>query len=292
MRARLISALLRLFAALPLRWSQRIAVLPGWLLAHLPNGLRRITEINLGVCFPELSAAERRTLTYRSLVETCRTAFEIGPMWLWPAPRLLEMVTETRDAELVDSALKSGQGVILATPHLGCWEIAGHYCAARWHITSLYRPPRIKALDELIRQGRARCGAQLVRTDAKGVRQLFQTLNSGGVIGILPDQDPGDSGGVFAPFFGTAANSMVLLPRLARKTGAKVFFVRCERLPGAAGYRLHFTAAEAQIQDADAQVAAAAMNRSVEACVRACPEQYQWSYRRFRTRPPGKERIY
>ena len=292
MRARLVSALLRLFAALPLRWGQRIAILPGWLLAHLPNGLRRITETNLELCFPELSPAERRTLACRSLVETCKTAFEAGPMWLWPAPRILDMVVEVRNAEQVESAVQAGKGVILATPHLGCWEMAGHYCAARWNITTLYRPPRIKALDELIRQGRARCGAHLVRTDAKGVRELFQTLSSGGVIGILPDQDPGESGGVFAPFFGIAANSMVLLGRLARKTSAEVFFVHCERLPQAAGYRLHFAAAEEQLFDADPQVAAAAMNRSVEASVRACPEQYQWSYRRFRTRPPGQERIY
>jgi KDO2-lipid IV(A) lauroyltransferase len=109
---------------------------------------------------------------------------------------------------------------------------------------------------------------------------------------MLPDQDPGQGGGVFAPFFGISANSMVLLGRLARKTGAAVFFGYCERLPGTRGYRFHFLPAPAGIDDPDPQVAAAAMNRGVEACVRALPDQYQWSYRRFRNRPPGEAGIY
>ncbi len=38
--------------------------------------------------------------------------------------------------------------------------------------------------------------------------------------------------------------------------------------------------------------AAAALNQGVELCVRRCPEQYQWSYKRFKTRPPGQPKLY
>lgn len=291
MRARLVTGLLSLFAALPLRWNRRIGGLLGWILAYTPNRQRAYSEINLKLCLPELSDRERRRLLRASLIETGKTAVEAGPIWLWPAERLRGLLGEAQGVEAVDAAVRSGRGVIVATPHLGCWEMAGQYCAARWGITSLYRPPRLAALDDLIRQGRERLGAQLVPTDARGVRQLYETLAQGRMIGILPDQDPG-RGGVFAPFFGIPANSMVLIGRLARKTGAPVFFCFSERLPGASGYRMHFFPAPAGIDDADPVVAASAMNRGIETCVRACPEQYQWSYRRFRNRPPGEARIY
>ncbi len=292
MRARLISALLRLFAALPLRWNQRLGAALGWVLAHTPNPLRHCGAVNLQLCLPETTPAERRRLLRHSLIETGKTILEAGPLWHWSAPRIRALMGEASNAEAVDAALAKGKGVILATPHIGSWELGGHYCAARWGITTLYRPPRMAALDGLIRRGRERCGARLVPTDASGVRQLYETLARGGVIGILPDQDPGDSGGVFAPFFGVPANSMLLLGRLARKTGAAVVFGYCERLADSRGFRFHFMPAPAAITDPDPAIAAAAMNRGVEACVRALPEQYQWGYRRFRTRPPGSPKLY
>ncbi|MGB5718252.1 MAG: hypothetical protein WBN81_14325, partial [Gammaproteobacteria bacterium] len=38
--------------------------------------------------------------------------------------------------------------------------------------------------------------------------------------------------------------------------------------------------------------AVTATNQAVEDCVRECPEQYQWSYRRFKTRPEGEAAFY
>lgn len=292
MRARLITALLKLFAALPLAWNRRLAGLLGRLLYLVPNSLRRHSEINLRLCLPELAPAERRRLLKASLIETAKTALEAGPMWFWPAEQLLPLLAgDSEGVDAVDAAIRNGRGALLATPHLGSWEMAGHFGAARWGITNLYRPPRMAAMDKLIREGRQRAGAQLATTDAKGVRQLYETLSRGGVVGILPDQDPGRSG-VFAPFFGVPASSMVLLGRLARKTGAAVFFCYCERLPGTAGYRMHFHPAPPGVDSEDPMTAATAMNRGVEGCVRACPEQYQWNYRRFRNRPPGEPQIY
>lgn len=292
MRARLITALLRVFAALPWHWNRALGTALGWCLAFVPNPLRRHSAINLRLCLPELTSAEQRRLLRASLIETGKTVLEAGPLWLWPAERIRALMTEAVNIAPVDAAVRAGRGVILATPHLGSWEMAGHFCAVRWGITNLYRPPRLHALDALLGRGRERLGARMVPTNAKGVRALYETLSQGGVVGMLPDQDPGASGGVFAALFGIPANSMVLLGRLARKTGAAVFFGYCERLPGTQGYRVHFLPAPAGIDAPDPQVAAAAMNRGVEACVRALPEQYQWSYRRFRNRLPGEPRLY
>ena len=124
-----------------------------------------------------------------------------------------------------------------------------------------------------------------VRAEGAGVRTLYRRLAAGGVVGILPDQKPRHGEGVLAPFFGVPAATMVLLPRLAERTGASVLFSFVERLPRGAGYRLHFLPAPAAIADRDLDVACAALNRSVEDCVRLAFAQYQWSYKRYPADP-------
>ncbi len=292
MRILLVKVLLRSFALLPLPANHALGAMIGWLAWLLPTPVKRISRINIDLCLPELSPAERRRLVRRSLIETGKTLTETGPLWFWPGQRIRSLLRGARGTEAIEKALAGGRGVILATPHIGSWEMAGHFAAARWGITSLYRPPRMPAMEKFVSRGRSTLGARLVPTNTAGIRTLYAELRAGHAVGILPDQEPGQQGGVFAPFFGIEANSMVLLPRLARKSGAPVFFAVCERLPRGRGYRLHFTPAPDGIDDPDPRMAATAMNRGVEACVRALPEQYQWSYRRFRTRPPGEPPLY
>ena len=292
MRARLIKWLLRAFAALPLRAAQALGAALGLLLAVTPNTARRITAINLALCFPELDENTRARLARRSLIETGKTAAETGALWFWDKPRLLELMRTVSGKEAADAALQRGRGVIFISPHLGAWEMAGLYISAHYPMTTLYRPPRLAALEELSRAARARLGARVVPTDAGGIRALYQGLARGEVLGILPDQNPEPGSGVFAPFFGVPAYTMVLIARLARKTGAAVFTAYAQRLPRGAGYHLHFQPVPEAIASADPEQAAALLNQAIEACVRACPEQYQWSYKRFRVRPEGSGKVY
>lgn len=292
MRARLIKILLRLFAALPLPLAHILGAALGLLLSVLPNSLRRISAINLALCYPELNEAARARLLRRSLIETGKTMLEMGAMWCWTAPRLLATLRGVDGLEAADAALRRGRGVIFASPHLGCWEMAGLYVSSRFKMTTLYRPPRLAALENLSREARARLGAHLVPTDASGVRALYQALGRGEAVGILPDQNPEPGSGVFAPFFGLPAYTMVLIARLARKTGAAVILTYAERLPQGRGYRVHMRELPAEFAEATPEQAGALLNRMIEAGVRAHPEQYQWGYKRFRVRPEGESGVY
>jgi len=283
--------LLRLMVRLPLPLLHGIGAVLGWLSWLVPNPNNSVTRRNLELCFPTLTPAARRTLARRTLIETGKALLETPLLWLAPGERVLELVREVRGLELVERGLAAGRGVIVVSPHLGNWELCGLYLA-RYGITSLYRPPRKQALESLIRIARERLGATLVPTDARGVRALYQALARGGMIGILPDQDPRDEAGAFAPFFGVPAKTMTLLPRLAQKSGAPVLFTFAERLPRGRGFRLHFLPAPAGIHSADIATAVRALNQGVEQCVRMAPEQYQWAYKRFRTRPEGEAPLY
>lgn len=88
--------------------------------------------------------------------------------------------------------------------------------------------------------------------------------------------------GVFVPFFGRLTNTMTLVSRLASLTGALVVVSYAVRLPRGAGFDVRFRVAPPEVSSDDLAVSAAALNRAVEECVRLHPEQYLWSYRRFR----------
>ncbi len=287
-----LGLLLRLLGALPLPLIHGIGVLFGQLFSLLPNRHRRISLRNLELCFADMGERARARLLVQSLQETGKTFMETALMWCGSRRRIMGLVREVVGEEHLDAALERGKGVILAAPHLGSWELIGHYVAATAPITCLYKPPRSPAVEQVMRRGRMHLGVALAPTDASGVKTLLALLKRGEVAGILPDQDPGKRGGVFAPFFGIAANSMTLLPRLANKSGATVLVSYAERLPWGRGYRLHFMPCATEVSDKDPVTAASALNAAVEAAVRECPEQYQWSYKRFRTRPEGEPPLY
>lgn len=291
MGIRIIISVFRLLAHLPLQWMHRIGWLIGRMFILIPNRERMVSEINLKLCFPELSAAERLSLRNRSLEQTGRTLTEIAAVWFWPVERVLDQIKSVTGAEHLLRAPE--QGLIVLAPHLGCWEIAGLYLAIRGQVVSLYRPPKQRALEPLIKAARERSGAELVPTDGRGVKRLYKVLQSGGITGILPDQQPdSNKGSVFAPFLGVPALTMLLINRLARKTGAKVVFCYAERLPGGQGYIVHYLPAPEGIDAIDPVAAGAALNLGVETCIHLCPDQYQWSYKRFKDQPDGQRSPY
>jgi KDO2-lipid IV(A) lauroyltransferase len=292
MRGRIAKGMLRLFALMPLPLNHAVGAMLGRLAWRFGGAPKDATETNLALCFPQLNASEREAMARRCLVETGRSLSETGPLWLWGRERLLRLVRQVHGEGVLADAMAAGRGTILALPHTGAWELFGVWCPPRYATTSLYRPARIRELDKIIRAARERHGNRLVAAGARGVKALYQALARGELVIILPDQDPEQGAGMFAPFFGVPANTMVLLSRLAMKTGAAVVFGRAQRLPRGGGYELHFTAGDASIASGPLEASVTAVNAAVEQCVRACPEQYQWSYKRFKTRPPGAPWLY
>jgi KDO2-lipid IV(A) lauroyltransferase len=293
MRLLLVKVFLRTAALLPLPAVHLLGILTGWALILVPNRLARDTRTNISLCLPNLDRVRQRQLARESLVETGKTLLETGALWLRSGPRALRLIRSVQGLEVVQAGMEQGRGIILATPHLGAWEAAGLYGAATFNMTCLYRPLRVKELEELVRSARNRLGANFVPATGRGIRRVCKTLAQGGTVAMLPDQEPRQgTGGNFTPFFGIPARTMTLLARLANRTGAVVIFAWCERLSWGRGYTLHFSAAPQDISSPDLSVATLAMNRSIEGLVRSCPAQYQWSYRRFRTRPAGVSWIY
>jgi KDO2-lipid IV(A) lauroyltransferase len=293
MRAFFLKLAFYLFAALPLPVAHALGAILGWLFLVIPNKRRRTAEINIELCFPEMSRGARRRLLRRNMIESGKSVTEIGVLWTSNEKKIHRLVRRVSGKDTLEKAIHSGRGLLLAAPHLGAWEMVGLWASLHHPMTSLYRAPSISQLGKLMRVTRERFSARLVAADNTGIRALYKTLERGEMVGILPDQVPSSrSGSVFAPFFGISASTMVLLSRLALKTGAPVIFGYAERLPHGRGYHLHFLPGPSDINHGDIESSAATVNAMVEKCVRAAPEQYQWVYKRFRVRPHGEKAFY
>lgn len=277
------------FARLSLKNIHRIGGLFGWLLSKTSNRLHFVTTTNVQICFPEMEAKQQQQLIKNSLIETGKTATEISAMWTWSKEKLYKSITNVQGEELLQQALKNNKGVILAAPHLGNWELLGHYLAGKYPTTCMYQKPKISQLDSIIRNGRQRFGVKLVPTDNQGIRSMLKSLKNNEVVCILPDQEPSEGNGVFAPFFGIQAYSMILISRFAKKTGATVLSIYGKRLKNGEGYEVVFKPLD-KICEGSLEESVAYLNSEMEKCIDDIPEQYQWSYKRFRRQPEIKDK--
>ncbi len=291
LKAALVKALLHLCALLPLAWARALGRGAARLLWLLGGRSRKVTERNIELVFPELTPAQRRDLARRSVCATGELAAEMGHVWLRPLAYTQGLIKRVEGAELIEEALRQDRGVIVLAPHLGNWEVTGLHLATLGPTVSLYEPPKLAGLGELIRAARERSGATLVPTDSRGLAKLLKSVRRGQISGILPDQAPGElNSGENADFMGQPCFTGTLASNMIRRTGALAVFGFAERVPG--GFVLRYSAAEEGIYDEDTSVSLAALNRGVEACVRQCVEQYQWEYKRFRVRPKEGPGVY
>lgn len=278
-----------LLGRLPSSWLRGLAAMVARLWRVVDARESRVARRNLALAYPDLPPAERAALHAAILRGTAWQALETLRFWTRPRAANLACIREQHGVALFDAALAAGRGLIIAAPHFGNWELLNQWLASRTPLAILYRPPESAIGEAFLRRVRADEGGRITQVRAEGpaVRQLFKLLQGGGVVGILPDQQPKAGDGEFAPFFGVQALTMTLLPRLAARTGAPVLFAWCERIGTGGDFALHVEPAPEALAAADPHVAVAALNATVERIARRDPAQYQWTYKRYTLRPPG-----
>ena len=292
MRLQLIKFLLWFLSLLPLRLNHMIGAAVGWCAWVLPTASRKATELNLSLCFADKDAAYRRKLARQSLIETGKSLSELGWAWHRPRAELEKLIRKVHGEEHLIAAREKPGGLIVISPHLGAWELCMLPLANEERAIVMYRPPRHPLLEPVLIGGRTRHGGELAPLSPAGIKTVLRGLKQGRAVGILPDQEPDPNNGVFAPFFGVQANTMTLLARMARSASAGMVFIFCERLPKGAGYDLHYLPADEAMRSTDRDLAATALNQCVENCIKLRPEQYIWSYKRFRQCEDGTRRNY
>ena len=265
---------------------QALGGLMGWLAYALSPGYRQRHDSNAAAA--GLALADRR----RAVAQTGRMVAELPWLWLRPASRPLGALVQWQGDGLISSALDDGRGLVLLTPHLGCFEVCAQAIAEqfghRTRLTAMYRPARQAWLRTLEESARARPGLATAPAALAGLRQMIRALRRGEAVGLLPDQVPPEGMGVWAPFFGRPAYTMTLATRLVQQTGAALLLIWAERLPAGRGFVLRVSRPAqplptAAIDDAALQLACAtALNQEMAGLIAQAPSQYLWGYHRYK----------
>jgi KDO2-lipid IV(A) lauroyltransferase len=272
----------RLLSRLPLPWLQTLGAGLGWMVWWASPSYRHRFLQNTqaaGLHWDQVKPA---------VAAAGMVLAELPWLWMRPASKRLDVPLHWNGLNHLTDALQQGRGMILLSPHLGCWELgaqmmAEHLGPVHGPMWVMYRPARKAWLRDLVAGSRQRPFLQAAPANQSGVRQLLRTLRQGGYTAILPDQVPPQGQGVWSRFFGRDVYTITLAVRLARQTGAQVVMGWCERLPKGQGFISHFEPWDhAGLQGAHVSLedTVLAMNQHIEAMVRRAPGQYLWGYAR------------
>jgi Kdo2-lipid IVA lauroyltransferase/acyltransferase len=292
LKGALVVGFLHLLALLPWRAVQGLGAAIGWLMWKLPNVSRDVASINLSKCFPDLDAAGHQRLLRDTLADIGKTLTESACAWVWPAHKSLALVREVEGLEVLQQALASGKGVVGITSHLGNWEVLNHFYCAQCKPVIFYRPPKLKAVDELLARQRAQMGNRVAPSTKEGILSVIKEVRRGGAVGIPADPEPSRSSGVFVPFFGVPTLTSKFVPGMLTGGKAQGVFLHALRLADGSGYKVILEAAPEGMYSESIEEGVAAMSAVIERYVRAYPSQYMWSMKRFKKRPDGEQKWY
>ena len=282
---------MRLFSWVTPRIAELIAPPIAGFLWYVSPRKRRVTRINLRAVYPDIDAGSRNKIARASMINYVRGAFEVGMLWHWPLKRIFDCFDEPKGSELYFQAKQTSPGVIVAGAHSGAWELLSLYMQQHMDGAILYKPVKDPGIEKMLLEKRSRGGTDMVPASSSGIRTMFKLLKAGKTVGLIPDQEPTLGEGRFAPFYGIETLTGVLLPRMAQRTDAPVFFGTCERLKGGR-YCVNFFKADETIYDKDMRTAVTAVNHGIEQCIEVDTGQYLWAYKRFRNRPDGDKSFY
>lgn len=281
---RIVLVLLQWVARLPLSWVRALGWLLGGVLYGVLGSRRRVVWINLGLCFPHWTTAQRRACARQVFVLFAQSWLDRG--WLWHAPP--EVVRARLSLGGAVQELAGDAPTVLFAPHFvgldAAWTALTQQVPRRF--ATIYSAQANAVSDAWIFAGRQRFGAPEMVARLAGVKPIVAAVRNGEPLYLLPDMnfDPGES--LFVPFYGVPACTVPSLPRFARLGRAKVVPVVTRLTPQ--GYDVQVLPAWRDYPTGDVEADTARMNRELQSYIDAMPAQYYWVHKRFKDRPHGE----
>jgi KDO2-lipid IV(A) lauroyltransferase len=249
---------------------------------------RKVVLVNLGLCFPQHSLAQRRQWARQSFVYFCQAWLDRA--WLWHGkPEKIRARVHLKGAV---HELQGDQPGILFAPHFYGLDAGGTAIGlyGKRPICSIYTPQRNLVVDEWLKQGRLRFGDVHLFHRNDGVKAIVAAVRSGSLLYLLPDMNFGRSESIFVPFYGIATATVPSLSRFARLGRAKIVPVLTRMT--AQGYDVEVLPAWENFPTEDVQADTALMNQRLQGYIDTMPAQYYWVHKRFKDRPEGEPSVY
>lgn len=272
---------------LPLPFLRALGRGLGRLLYALGRERRKVALINLRLCFPDKTEAEREDIAKRHFVAFAQAVLDRTLGW-WASKERLERIIRIHGVENLTDP--EGRPVILLTPHFVGLDAGGTVVSMHVVGCSVFSMQKNPVLNKLLYDGRMRFNKALLLSRQDGMRKIVKAMKDGHPFYYLPDMDFGPNESIFVPFFGVQAATIPALSRLVRLTGARVVPVICRQSPD--GYDIEVMPSWENFPGQSVEADTEFMNQFIESQVLRMPEQYFWLHKRFKTRPPGEQRFY
>ncbi|QIA64468.1 lauroyl-Kdo(2)-lipid IV(A) myristoyltransferase [Vibrio astriarenae] len=290
----------------PKYWGTWLAVVIALPLALLPNAFRRKlvsvlikgqikkkrgtvrrAMINLKLCFPDWSEAQRLAVLEQNLI-TAGTFLSGFAAVTLKGKQWLDNNTDVKGIEHIRKLEANGKKAILLVPHSWAIDIPAILLASKGlPVSAMANSQKNLVLDWLMHKQRVQHGGR-VYDRSGGIKPFIKSVKDGYLGYYLPDQDHGPEQSVFADFFATEKATLPALGKLAKVSRAKI-------VPVFASFDAETGRYEVDIREpmdalsGDDEGDARAMNQVVEMFVTPKPEQYMWILKLLKTRRDGKE---
>ena len=273
--------LMSLIRLLPRRLRNALGEGLAWLYLKKDSNHRLHARVNLAICFPSLSPAERAAMLKSHFVRFFQVILD-SPLFWWGSDAMIRKRVRIVGQEEADTAIKAGESVVFLVSHSLSIDVITSRLAMEYKMQGFYKPFKNPVVDWLIFRLRSKRGGRLAAR-GEGFKTVIRDLKRGMTLFYLSDEDLGREGSVFAPFFGHPKATLAMLPRISSMTGAKVFPVYCHYLPETGTYQISILPSLKDYPSGDAVKDAMILNRATENTVMICPEQYLWKLRYFKT---------
>ena len=271
---------------------RRAAKIGEWLgtLGYRPFGIRRaVVERQVRAAFPEFDDEKVRTVAKASYASLGRTAIETALLPARSREQVIAMFSRVEGWDVVERAMAKGKGLLFVTGHLGNWELAGSFVAARGvPLEAVARRMQNPMFDRYLTETRRRIGMTVIH-DADAVRRVPRAMRERHAVAFLVDQGAVGLASTWVPFFRRLAKTPRGPAVFALRLGAPVVFGAALRQPDGR-YMIGFEEVQAEStgdREADVDRIVAAYTATLERWVRRAPEQYFWHHRRWKHQRPG-----
>jgi len=258
-------------------------------LGYRPLGIRRrVVERQIAAAFPGLDDVDVRRLALAAYEHLGRSSIEAAILPRLGRNAVLDLFEGADRYDVVEEARSKGRGLIFVTGHLGNWELAGAYVAARGiPVDAIARRMKNPLFDRYLTETRSQIGMHVVH-DSEAVRRTPRSLREGRGVAFLADQGVLGLASTFVPFFGRPAKTPRGPAVFALRLGVPVVFGVALRQPSGK-YRMVFepiAVEDTGDRDRDVDAIVGRYTATLERWVRRYPEQYFWHHRRWRRQPP------